>query len=61
MWEQNTEIWWSSAPGIRIDQLHRVVENRDRGNPDTVVIRVGTNDARRAVNLYYMMVEVYAL
>jgi hypothetical protein len=36
-------------PGIRSDQLRKVVENRpiekrDLGNPDTVVIHVGTND-----------------
>ena len=32
--------------GIRLEQLHRVTENRDLGNPDTVVIHVGTNDLR---------------
>jgi hypothetical protein len=33
-------------PGIRIDQLCRVLENRDLGCSDTVVIHVGTNDVR---------------
>jgi hypothetical protein len=27
-------------PGIRTKQLHRVLDNRDLGNPDTVVIHV---------------------
>ena len=31
-------------PGIRTEQLHRVLDNRDLGTPDTVVIHVGTND-----------------
>jgi hypothetical protein len=31
-------------PGIRKKQLHRVIEKRDLGIPDTVVIHVGTND-----------------
>jgi ribosomal protein L37AE/L43A len=31
-------------PGIRTEQLQRVMENRDLGSPDTVVIHVGTND-----------------
>lgn len=48
-------------PGIRTDQLHIVVVNRGLGNPDTVVIHVGTNGLRRAVNLDYVMVEVYML
>jgi hypothetical protein len=34
-------------PGIRADQLRRVMENRDLGCSDTVVIHVGTNDVRR--------------
>jgi hypothetical protein len=33
-------------PGIRTEQLHRVIENRDLGNPDNVVIDMGTNDLR---------------
>jgi hypothetical protein len=48
-------------PGIRTEQLQRVMENRDLGSPDTVIIHVGTNDLRRAVNLDYVMGDVYAL
>jgi len=31
-------------PGIRTEQLHRVIENRDLGCPDTVIIHVGIKD-----------------
>jgi hypothetical protein len=48
-------------PGIRTEQLQRVMENRDLGSPDTVVIRVGTNDLRRTANLDYVMGDVYSL
>lgn len=37
--------------GIRKEQLHRVIENRDLGSTDTYVIHVGTNDLRRTGNL----------
>jgi hypothetical protein len=47
--------------GIRDKQLQRVMENRDLGSPDTVVIQVGSNDLRRTVNLDYVTGDVYAL
>jgi lysophospholipase L1-like esterase len=48
-------------PGIKTEQLQRVMENRHLGSPDTVVIHVGTNDLRRTANLDYVMGDVYAL
>jgi hypothetical protein len=48
-------------PGIRTEQLQRVMENRDLGSPSTVVIHVCTNDLRQAENLDYVMGDVYAL
>jgi hypothetical protein len=50
-------------PGIRTEQLQlqRVMENRDPGIPDTVVIHVVTNDLRRTANLDYVVGDVYAL
>ena len=45
-------------PGIRADQLRRLMENRNLGYSDTVVIHVGTNDVRRSRNLDYVMGEV---
>jgi hypothetical protein len=47
--------------GIITEQLHRVLDNRDLGTPDTVTIHVGTNDLKRSVNLDYVMCEVYSL
>jgi hypothetical protein len=47
--------------GIRMEQLHRVLDNRDLGTPDTVIIHVGTNDLKRSKNLDYVMGEVYLL
>jgi hypothetical protein len=48
-------------PGIRADQLCRVMENRNLGRTDTVIIHVGTNDVRRTRNLDCIMGEVYNL
>jgi lysophospholipase L1-like esterase len=48
-------------PGIRTDQLRRVIENRDLGCSDSVVIHVGTNDVRRFRNLDLVMGEAYDL
>ena len=42
-------------PGIRSEQLQRVIEKRDLGNSNTVVIHVGTNDIKRIKNLDYVM------
>jgi len=39
--------------------VHRVIENRDLGNPDTVVIHVGKDDLRRTVNLDYVVGDIY--
>jgi hypothetical protein len=47
-------------PSIRAYKLCRVMENRNLGYSDTVVIRVGTNDVRSR-NLDYVMGEVYDL
>ena len=45
-------------PGIRTEQLHRVIECRDLGSPDPVVIHVGTNNLRQTGNLDYIMGDV---
>jgi len=47
--------------GIRTEQLHRVLDNRDLETPDPVVIHVGTNYLKRSINLDYAMGEVYSL
>ena len=48
-------------PGIRTEQLQSVIERRELGSPDSVVIHVGTNDLRRTGNLDYVMGDVYGL
>jgi lysophospholipase L1-like esterase len=48
-------------PGIKTDQLKRVIENRDFGNSDTVIIHVGTNDMKRTGNLNYVMGDAHDL
>ena len=50
-------------PGIKTEQLHRVIERRDLGSPETVIIHVGINDMRTTRNLDFIMgeVRVYAL
>jgi hypothetical protein len=48
-------------PGVRTEQLHRVIENRNLGCPDTVLKPVGTNDLKRRRNFDYVMGEVYDL
>jgi len=48
-------------PGIRAVQLRRVIQNRDLGCADAVVILVGTNDVRSSRKLDYVMGEVYDL
>jgi hypothetical protein len=49
------------CPGIRTEQLQRVMENRDLESLDTAVIHVGTNDLRRTEDLDYVMGDMYAL
>ena len=48
-------------PSITMEQLHRVIENRDLENPDTVFIDVGTNDLRRSGNRDCVMSVVYVV
>jgi lysophospholipase L1-like esterase len=61
MLELNTQIGWWSFPGIRTEQLHRVIEQREVGSPETVIIQVGRNDLRKMENLHFLMGEVFAL
>jgi FtsZ-interacting cell division protein YlmF len=38
-----------------------VIEKRDLGNPETVIIHIGMNDFRATRNLDFVMGEVYTL
>jgi hypothetical protein len=46
-----SDMKFKCFPGIRKEQLHRVIENRDLGIPDIYVSHVGTDDLRRNGNL----------
>lgn len=46
-------------PGIRTEQLRRVIENQDLGRPDAVILHVGTNDSKRKVD--YVIGDMYDL
>ena len=58
---ENSDMRVEYFPGIRAAQLRRVMENRDLGCSDAVVIHVETNDVRSSRNLDYIMGEVYDL
>jgi hypothetical protein len=61
VFEQNTYIrWWNAFWGLRPNS-YRVIENRDLGSPETVIIHVGTNDLRTTRYLDFVMGEVHAL
>jgi hypothetical protein len=47
--------------GIKTKQLHREIEKRDLGSPETVIIHMGTNDFRTKRNFDFVLGEVYAL
>ena len=48
-------------PGIGREHLHRVLDNRDLGTPDTVIIHIGTDDLNRSINLVHVMGEAFSL
>jgi len=58
---EHAEMKVECFPGIKTEQLHRVMEKKKLGNPETVIIHEGTNDMRTTRNLDFVMGEVYAL
>jgi hypothetical protein len=52
---EHPDMTMECFPGIRTKQLHRVIEKRDLGSPETVIIHVGTNDLRTTRNLDFVM------
>jgi len=46
--------------GIKTEPLHRVIEKRDLGIPETAIIHVDTNDLKTKRTLEFVMGEVYA-
>ena len=55
------EIGVECFPGIKTDQLHKVMEKTDMGSPDTVIVHIGTNDLKTTRNLDLVMGEAYEL
>ena len=58
---EHADMMVECFPGIKTEQLHRMIEKADLGSPETVIIHVGTNDLRKTRNLDYVMGELYAL
>ena len=58
---EHADMMVECFPGIETEQLRRVVEKRDLGSPEIIIIHVGTNDLRTTRNLYFVMGEVYTL
>jgi len=59
--EELAHMMVENFPGIKTEQLHRIVEKRDIGSPETVIIHVGTYELRTTRNLDFVMGGVYAL
>ena len=59
--EEHADTMVERFPGIKTEQLHRVIEKRDLGSAETVIIHVGRNDLRTTGNLAFVMGEAYAL
>ena len=58
---EHADMMVECFPEIKSGQLHRMIEKRDLGSSETVIIHGGTNDLRTKRNLYFVMVEIYAL
>ena len=55
------EISVECFPGIKTDQLHKVMENTDLGGPEIIILHIGTNDLKSTRNLDWIMGEAYDL
>jgi hypothetical protein len=58
--EEHANMKVECFPGIKTEQLNRMAEKWDIGNPETDVIHVGTDVWRTTINLDFVM-EIYAL
>jgi hypothetical protein len=47
--------------GIKTEHLHRVIQEKDLGSPETAIKHLGTNDWRTTINLDFVMGELYVL
>jgi hypothetical protein len=60
-WKQNAQIWRCSAFRGLKPNSYRVIDRRDLGSQETVIIQCGTNYLRTRRNLDCVMGEVCAL
>ena len=44
---EHADMMVECFPAIKTEQLHRVIEQTDLGNPVSVIIHVGTNDLEK--------------
>jgi hypothetical protein len=58
---EHTDMMVECFPGIKTEQLRRVIKKRDLRCPETVIIHVGTNYLRTTRNLDFVTGEVYTL
>jgi hypothetical protein len=58
---EHADMMVECFPGIKTEQLHRMIEKSNLGSPETVIIHVGTNDLRTKRNLDFVMGERNAL
>ena len=61
MLEMNVQTRRMSAFWATEQNSYKVIEKRDLGCPDSVIIHEGTNDLRRTGYLNYVMGDVYEL
>ena len=54
----HTDMTVEFFPGIKTEQLHRVIERSDLGIPETAIIHVGANDLRTTRNPDFVIHEV---
>jgi hypothetical protein len=56
---EHAAIMVECFPGIKTEHVHRLIEKKNLGSPETVIFHVGTNDL--GVRILDFVIEVYAL
>ena len=54
---EDTDMVMECFQGIKIKELHRMIETKHLGSPETVIIHMGTNDLRTTRNLDFVVGE----
>lgn len=58
--EENPELEVECYPGIGVEKMKDIIEQRERGEPKKIILHVGTNDLRRR-SVDYIMADLYDL